>query len=65
MVASLTRMPWKTLVAENTQIAPNTWLPQKCPPSRASEKFWMVVGGLAPKPSNGNPKFSELIVRPE
>ena len=57
-------MPWNGLVAENIQIAPNAWLPQKWPPSRASEKLAMVVGGLSSKPSNAKPKFSELIVRP-
>ena len=50
MSTSLTRMPWNTFEAENTQIAGNVWSPQKWPPARTSEMFWNAVGGLAPKP---------------
>ena len=39
MSTSVTRMPWNSFEAENTQMRRNTWLPQKWPPARASEMF--------------------------
>ncbi|MOA68979.1 hypothetical protein D3C78_1968840 [compost metagenome] len=65
MSTSLTRMPWNTFDAENTQMAGKVWLPQKCPPARTIEIFWRFVGGEAPNPFIGYPKSSELMVIPE
>src|SRR5262245_52804411 len=63
MSTSLTRMPRNSFDAAKAQIAPNVWLPQKWPPARTSEMFWNVVS-CGPKPTNGYPKSSELMVRP-
>ena len=53
MSTSLTRMPWNTFDAENTQIAGKVCAPQKWPPARTIEMFSNRVGGLAPKPFIG------------
>src|SRR5262245_27112642 len=60
----VTRIPRNSLLAENSQIAGKTWLPQKWPPARSIVMLSKVVGWV-PKPTNGKPKFSELIVMPE
>jgi len=65
MSTLLTRMPWKTFDAENTQMAGNVCPPQKCPPARTMEMLSNTVGGEAPKPFIGIPKSSELMVMPE